>query len=194
MTAASGGTGNTKIDGILNPYISVLMFIVAACFLVWAWRRKTHSPSLFHSTRNRNGCCSFNCANGRVPSSGRRKHMADNGQHSCNIGSRSLRCCYQPHNSAHYSGARFWRRRTNQFRSECLQYGGHRLTIVFHCINAPKEQFEQEKIRRKPVRCVFVLKTLTALAVGLQIGINPLWEPRGIAVTVPTMLFWYVPT
>jgi cobalt/nickel transport system permease protein len=36
---------------------------------------------------------------------------------------------------------------------------------------------------------------LTALAVGIQIGINPLVGTLGgIAVTVPTMLFWYVPT
>jgi cobalt/nickel transport system permease protein len=36
---------------------------------------------------------------------------------------------------------------------------------------------------------------LTALAVGIQIGINPLVETLGgIGVTVPTMLFWYVPT
>ena len=36
---------------------------------------------------------------------------------------------------------------------------------------------------------------LTALAVGLQIGIYPLVGTLGgVAVTVPTMLFWYVPT
>jgi len=39
------------------------------------------------------------------------------------------------------------------------------------------------------------LYILTALAVGIQIGINPLVETLGgIGVTVPTMLFWYVPT
>ena len=36
---------------------------------------------------------------------------------------------------------------------------------------------------------------LTALAVGIQIGISPLvGDLGGLAVTVPTMLFWYVPT
>src|SRR3990170_8260427 len=43
-------------------------------------------------------------------------------------------------------------------------------------------------------RCL-VSNILTALAVGIQIGINPLvGNLGGIAVTVPTMLFWYVPT
>jgi ABC-type Co2+ transport system permease subunit len=37
--------------------------------------------------------------------------------------------------------------------------------------------------------------TLTALSVGFQIGVAPLvGDLGGIAVTVPTMLFWYVPT
>jgi len=36
---------------------------------------------------------------------------------------------------------------------------------------------------------------LTAIAVGIQIGISPLvGDLGGLAVTVPTMLFWYVPT
>jgi ABC-type Co2+ transport system permease subunit len=36
---------------------------------------------------------------------------------------------------------------------------------------------------------------LTALAVGIEIGIAPLVGTLGgITVTVPTMLFWYVPT
>ncbi len=36
---------------------------------------------------------------------------------------------------------------------------------------------------------------LTALAVGIQIGTYPLiCTHGGVAVTVPTMLFWYVPT
>ncbi len=41
----------------------------------------------------------------------------------------------------------------------------------------------------------WVSNILTALAVGIQIGIDPLVGTLGgIAVTVPTMLVWYVPT
>jgi cobalt/nickel transport system permease protein len=52
---------------------------------------------------------------------------------------------------------------------------------------------------RRLVVSVFVAtcvsNILTALAVGIEIGVYPLvGEIGGIGVTVPTMLFWYVPT
>jgi cobalt/nickel transport system permease protein len=60
--------------------------------------------------------------------------------------------------------------------------------------------FLGKKISRKRLAAslfaaAWISNTLTALSVGLQIGLFPgVGTLGGVAVTVPSMLFWYVPT
>ena len=55
--------------------------------------------------------------------------------------------------------------------------------------------FSKKRLAASVFAASWIANVLTALAVGIEIGIYPIvGSIGGILVTVPTMLFWYVPT
>jgi cobalt/nickel transport system permease protein len=55
--------------------------------------------------------------------------------------------------------------------------------------------FSKKRLAASVFAASWIANVLTALAVGVEIGIYPIvGSIGGIMVTVPTMLFWYVPT
>jgi cobalt/nickel transport system permease protein len=68
--------------------------------------------------------------------------------------------------------------------------------LSFYIVKALSgSKFTKKRLASSVFVAAWVSNVLTALAVGIEIGIHPMaGQLGGITVTVPTMLFWYVPT
>ena len=183
-------------DGILNPYICVLMFIVAACFLVWAWRDAERTlPRSFIPLAAVIAAVVLIVQMVEFP-------VAGGGSTWHIMGSTLVTMILGPYGAAISL--------TIVLIIQALAFGDGGLTSfganVFNMAVIGALSFFIVKIllngsssKKRLAASLFAASCLsnilTAFAVGVEIGTYPLvGSLGGIAVTVPTMLFWYVPT
>ena len=183
-------------DGILNPYTCVLMFFVAICFLVWAWRgAKRTLPRIFIPLAAVMAVIVLIVQMVEFP-------VAGGGSTWHIMGGTLVTMILGPYGATISL--------TIVLIIQALAFGDGGLTSfganVFNMAVIGALSFFVIKMllngsssKKRLAASLFIASwlanILTALAVGIQIGINPLVGTLGgIGVTVPTMLFWYVPT
>jgi cobalt/nickel transport system permease protein len=183
-------------DGILNPYICIIMYVVALVFLVWAWKgaKRTMQRSFIPLVAIMSAVVlvvqmvEFPIAGG-----GSTWHI---------MGGTLVTMILGP-NGAIIS-------LTIVLIIQALAFGDGGITsfganvfnmavisafsffVVKVLLNG---SFSKKRLGASLFIASWLSNILTALAVGIQIGIHPVVGTLGgVAVTVPTMLFWYVPT
>ena len=183
-------------DGILNPYTCLLMFIVAICFLVWAWRgAKRTLPHSFIPLAAVIAAVVLIVQMVEFP-------VAGGGSTWHIMGGTLVTMILGPYGATISL--------TIVLIIQALAFGDGGLTSfganVFNMAVIGALSFFVVKMllsgsssKKRLAASLFIAawlsNILTALAVGIQIGINPLVGTLGgLAVTVPTMLIWYVPT
>ncbi len=183
-------------EGILNPYIAVLMFIISACFLVWAWRgAKRTLPRSFVPLAAVIAAVVLIVQMVEFP-------VAGGGSTWHIMGGTLVSMILGPYGATISL--------TIVLLIQALAFGDGGLTTfganVFNMAVIGALSFfivkvlansssSKKRLGASLFIAAWVSNILTALAVGIQIGIAPLAGTLGgLAVTVPTMLFWYVPT
>ena len=183
-------------EGILNPYIAVFMFIIAACFFVWAWKgAKRTLPRSFIPLAAVIAAVVLIVQMVEFP-------VAGGGSTWHIMGGTLVSMILGPYGATISL--------TIVLLIQALAFGDGGLTSsganVFNMAVISALSFFMVKIllnssssKKRLGASLFIAawvsNILTALAVGIQIGIEPLaGNLGGLAVTVPTMLFWYVPT
>ncbi len=183
-------------EGILNPYIAVLMFIVAALFFIWAWQgAKRTLPRSFIPLAAVIAAVVLIVQMFEFP-------VAGGGSTWHIMGSTLVTMILGPYGATISL--------TIVLIIQALAFGDGGLTSfganVFNMAVIGTLSFFAVKLflngsssKKRLAASLFAASwlsnILTALAVGIQIGIAPMiGNLGGIAVTVPTMLFWYVPT
>jgi len=183
-------------EGILNLYISVLMFLVAVCFLVWAWKgAKRTLPRSFIPLAAVIAAVVLIVQMVEFP-------VAGGGSTWHIMGGTLVTMILGPYGATISL--------TIVLIIQALAFGDGGLTSfganVFNMAVIGALSFFVVKILLKGsssykrlaaslLVASWLSNILTALAVGIQIGIAPLvGNLGGLGVTVPTMLFWYVPT
>ncbi len=183
-------------EGILNPYIAVLMFIVSACFLVWAWRgAKRTLPRSFIPLAAVIAAVVLIVQMVEFP-------VAGGGSTWHIMGGTLVTMILGPYGATISL--------TIVTLIQALAFGDGGLTsfganvfnmavisaLSFYIVKALANSGSSKKrLGASLFIAAWVSNILTAFAVGIQIGIAPLaGNLGGLAVTVPTMLFWYVPT
>jgi cobalt/nickel transport system permease protein len=183
-------------DGILNPYTCVLMFILAICFLVWAWRgAKRTLPRSFIPLAAVIAAVVLIIQMVEFP-------VAGGGSTWHIIGSTFVTMILGPYGATISL--------TIVLIIQALAFGDGGLTsfganvfnmavigaLSFFIVKMLLNCSSSKKLLAASLFIASWLSNiLTALAVGIMIGINPMVGTLGgIGVTVPTMLIWYVPT
>jgi cobalt/nickel transport system permease protein len=183
-------------DGILNPYTCLLMFIVAICFLVWAWRgAKRTLPRVFIPLAAVTAAVVLIVQMVEFP-------VAGGGSTWHIMGGTLVTMILGPYGATISL--------TIVLIIQALAFGDGGLTSfganVFNMAVIGALSFFVVKMllngsssKKRLAASLFIAawlsNILTALSVGIQIGINPIVGTLGgLAVTVPTMLIWYVPT
>ncbi len=183
-------------EGILNPYIAVLMFIVAACFLVWAWKgAKRTLPRSFIPLAAVIAAVVLIVQMVEFP-------VAGGGSTWHIMGGTFVTMILGPYGATISL--------TIVLLIQALAFGDGGLTSfganVFNMAIISALSFfivkillnsssSNKRLGASLFIAAWISNILTALAVGIQIGIEPLaGNLGGLTVTVPTMLFWYVPT
>ena len=183
-------------DGILNPYISVLMFIVAACFLVWAWRGAERTlPSSFIPLASLLAAAVLIVQMVEFP-------VAGGGSAWHIMGGTLVTMILGPFGATisltivliiqalAFGDGGIISFGANVFNMAVIS--AFSFFIVKFLLNG---SLSKKRLGASLFIAAWLCNILTALAVGVQIGIDPLVGTLGgLAVTVPTMLFWYVPT
>jgi len=183
-------------DGILNPYTSALMFLLAIAFLAWAWRgvKRTLPRSfiplaaILASVFLIVQMVEFPVAGG-----GSTWHIMGNTLATMILGpfggmiSLTIVVIIQ---ALAFGDGGLFSFGANVFNMAVI--GALSFFVVKILLNASSS-------KKRLVVSLFVASwlsnILTALAVGIEIGTYPLvGNLGGVGVTVPTMLFWYVPT
>jgi len=182
-------------EGILNPYICILMFIVALIFLIWAWKgtKQTLSKSFIPLIAVISAVVlivqmfEFPVAGG-----GSTWHI---------MGGTLVTMILGPYGTiisltivliiqALLGDGGITSFGANVFNMAVIS--ALSFFVVKFLLN---ESLSKKRLGASLFVAAWVSNILTALAVGIQIGIAPLVGTLGgIAVTVPTMLFWYVST
>jgi cobalt/nickel transport system permease protein len=182
-------------DGVLNPYTSVLMLIVSTCSVVWAWRGAKRSlPRTFIPLAAVIAAVVLIVQMIEFP-------VAGGGSTWHIMGCTLVTMILGPYGATISL--------TIVLIIQALAFGDGGLSSfganVFNMAVIGASSFFVVKflLKGSPSRkrlgaslfaASWLSNTLTALSVGIQIGIAPLiGDLGGIAVTVPTMLFWYVP-
>lgn len=183
-------------EGILNLYISVFMFVVALVFLVWAWKgAKRTLPRSFIPLVAVMSAVILLVQMVEFPVAG--------GESTWHIMGGTLVTIILGPFGAIIS-------LTIVLIIQALAFGDGGMTsfganvfnmavisalsffVVKLLLNG---NFSKKRLGASLFIAAWLSNILTALAVGIQIGIAPLVGTLGgIGVTVPTMLFWYVPT
>lgn len=183
-------------EGILNPYISVAMYVVSLCFLVWAWRNaKRTMPRFFIPLAALMSAVILivQMVEFPVAGGGSTWHIMGGTMVTMILGpygaviSLTIVLIIQAFALGDGGITSFG---ANIFNMAII--GALSFFIVKLALNG---NFSKKRLATSVFIASWVSNTLTALAVGIQIGVNPLVGTLGgIGVTVPTMLFWYVPT
>jgi cobalt/nickel transport system permease protein len=183
-------------DGILNPYICVVMFIVALVFLVWAWKAaKRTLPRSFIPLAAVMSAVVLVVQMVEFP-------VAGGGSTWHIMGGTLVTMILGPAGSIisltivliiqalAFGDGGITSFGANVFNMAVI--GALSFFVVKFLLNGSSSK---KRLGVSLFLAAWLSNILTALAVGIQIGINPLVGTLGgIAVTVPTMLFWYVPT
>ena len=183
-------------DGILNPYISVIMFVVAAFFLVWAWKgAKRTMPRTFIPLVAVMSAVVLIIQVFEFPVAGGAStwHIMGGTLTAMILGPfgamLSLTIVLIIQTLAFGDGG-ITSFGANVFNMAVI--GALSFFIVKLLLNG---SFSRKRLGASVFVAAWLSPVLTALAVGIEIGIDPLVGTLGgLAVTVPTMLLWYVPT
>jgi cobalt/nickel transport system permease protein len=183
-------------DGILNPYTCIIMYVVAFLFLAWAWRRaKRTLPRSFIALIAIISAITLVVQLVEFP-------VAGGGSTWHFLGGTIISMILGPF-AALIS-------MTITLIIQALTLGDGGITSfganVFNMAVIGALSFFLVKIivgkklsDKRLVIGVFVASwvsnVMTALAVGIEIGIHPMiGQVGGLTVTVPTMMMWYIPT
>ncbi|HEX9261667.1 MAG TPA: energy-coupling factor ABC transporter permease [Candidatus Bathyarchaeia archaeon] len=183
-------------DGILNPYTCILMFVLAFSFLMWGWRgMKRTLPRSFIMLAAVVAAIILIIQMFEFP-------VAGGGSTWHIMGSTIVTMILGPYGATISL--------TVVLIIQALAFGDGGLTsfganvfnmavigaLSFFVVKAlVKGKTSKKRLTVSVFAASWLSSILTAFAVGIQIGISPLvGDLGGIAVTVPTMLFWYVPT
>lgn len=196
MLPASGRLRRIHIpEGILNPYICLAMYIVALLFLFWAWKgvRKTFKGSIIPLIAVVSALTfvvqfvEFPLAGG-----GSTWHFMGGTMVSMVLGpyaaiiSMTLTLIIQ----ALIGDGGITSFGANVFNMAII--GALSFFIVKWLAG---KKFTSKRLAASVFVASWMSNVLTALAVGIDIGIYPLAGALGgLTVTVPTMMMWYVPT
>ena len=183
-------------DGILNPYISVIMFVAAAFFLVWAWKgAKRTMPRTFIPLVAVMSAVVLIIQIFEFPVAGGAStwHIMGGTLTAMILGPfgamLSLTIVLIIQTLAFGDGG-ITSFGANVFNMAVI--GALSFFIVKLLLNG---SFSRKRLGASVFVAAWLSPVLTALAVGIEIGIDPLVGTLGgLAVTVPTMLLWYVPT
>lgn len=183
-------------DGILNPYTCVAMYVVAFVFLVWAWRGakrtlpRTFVPLIAVVAAVLVVVQFFEFP---VASGGSTWHVMGGTLVTIIVGpaagviSMTLTLIFQALTLGDGGISSFG---ANVFNMAVI--GGLSFFIVKLLLNG---KFTQKRLAFSLIAASWASNILTAVAVGVQIGIYPLaGEIGGLSASIPTMLFWYGPT
>jgi cobalt/nickel transport system permease protein len=183
-------------DGILNPYICVIMFVLSIFSLVWAWKgAKRTLPRYFIPLAAIMSAVVLVVQMVEFP-------VAGGGSTWHIMGGTLVTMILGPYGAIISL--------TITLIIQALAFGDGGITSfganVFNMavISAfsffiVKFLFNGSSSKKRLGVSLFIAawlsNILTALAVGIEVGINPIVGTLGgIAITVSTMLFWYVPT
>jgi cobalt/nickel transport system permease protein len=183
-------------DGILNPYTCIIMFGISLIFLIWAWKTAKRSMSrIFIPLAATLSAVILIVQMVEFP-------VAGGGSTWHIMGGTLVTMILGPGGSIISS--------TIVLIIQALAFGDGGITSfganVFNMAVIGAFSFFVVKFivkgnsSRKRLGIALFLAAwlsniLTALAVGIEIGVAPIVGTLGgITVTVPTMLFWYVPT
>lgn len=182
-------------DGFINPYISVIMYVVAALFLVWAWKGAKH-------TINKSLVPLIAIASAAILFVQMVAFPAAGGASTWHImGGTIFAMVLGPHGTiismtitlviqAAYGDGGISTFGANVVNMAVI--GG----LSFYLVKA----FNGKSLSRKRFAislfaASWISNVLTALAVGIDIGVYPMvGSLGGLAVTIPAMLFLYVPS
>lgn len=183
-------------DGILNPYACIIMYVVAFCFLVWAWKGakrtlpRTFAPliAVVSAVLIVIQLFEFPVAGG-----GSTWHILGGTLVTMILGpyggiiSMTITLIFQALALGDGGLTSFG---ANVFNMAVI--GGLSFFVVKMLLYGT---FSRKRLGASLFVASWASNILTALAVGIEIGIYPLaGQMGGILVTVPTMLLWYVPT
>jgi cobalt/nickel transport system permease protein len=183
-------------EGILNPYIAALMFIISACFLVWAWKgakRTLRRKFIPLAAVTAAVVLIVQLFEFPVAGGGSTWHIMGGtlvtmilGPYGATI-SLTIVLIIQ---ALAFGDGGLTSFGVNVFNMAVI--GALSFFIVKILVNSSSSK---KRLAASLFTTAWLSNILTALAVGIQIGIDPLaGNLGGIGVTVPTMLFWYVPT
>jgi cobalt/nickel transport system permease protein len=183
-------------DGILNPYTCIIMFGISLIFLIWAWKTAKRSMSrIFIPLAATLSAVILIVQMVEFP-------VAGGGSTWHIMGGTLVTMILGPGGSIISS--------TIVLIIQALAFGDGGITSfganVFNMAVIGAFSFFVVKFivngnssRKRLGIALFIAawlsNILTALAVGIEIGVAPIVGTLGgITITVPTMLFWYVPT
>jgi cobalt/nickel transport system permease protein len=183
-------------DGILNPYTCIIMSIIAFAFLVWAWRGAKRSlPRTFVPLIAVLAAVLVVVQFFEFPvaSGGSTWHVMGGTLVTIIVGpaggiiSMTLTLVFQALALGDGGITSFG---ANVFNMAVI--GGFSFFIVKLFL---KGKFTRKRLALGLIIASWASNILTAVAVGIQIGIYPLaGEIGGLSASIPTMLFWYGPT
>lgn len=183
-------------DGILNPYTCIIMFTVALLFLVWAWKgAKRNLPRSFVPLIAVLSAVILIVQMFEFPvaSGGSTWHIMGGTLTTMILGpfgsiiSMTIVLIIQALALGDGGLTSFG---ANIFNMAVI--GGLSFFVVKMLLG---RNFSKKRLAASVFAASWIANVLTALAVGIEIGIYPIvGSIGGILVTVPTMLFWYVPT
>ena len=183
-------------EGILNPYICVLMFAVALVFLVWAWRgvRGTMPSSFIPFVAVMTAVVLVvQMIDFPVVGGGSTWHIMGGTLVTIILGPFGAIICSTIVliiQALAFGDGGITSFGANVFNMAVI--GSLSFFVVKFLLNG---SFGRKRLGASLFIAAWLSNILIALAVGIQIGIAPLVGTLGgIGVTVPTMLFWYVPT
>ncbi len=183
-------------DGILNPYIAVLMFAVAGYFLVWAWKGARRTlPRAFVPLAAVIAAVVLILQMIEFP-------VAGGGSTWHIMGCTLVAMILGPYGATIsltivliIQALAFGDGGLASFGANVFNMAVIGALSFFVVKLLLRDKLNRKRLAASLFAASLLSNTLTALSVGLQIGICPLaGDLGGIAVTVPTMLFWYVPT
>ena len=182
-------------DGFLNPYLCVIMYVVAALFIVWAWKgakrtlRKSFVPLIAVSSAAilfvqmvefpaAGGASTWHIMGGTILA----MVLGPFGT----IISMTITLVIQ---AAYGDGG------ISTFGANIVNMaviGG----LSFYLVKAfNRKSISGKRLAASLFAAAWISNVLTALAVGIDIGLYPMvGSVGGLAVTIPTMLILYVPT
>jgi cobalt/nickel transport system permease protein len=182
-------------DGILNPYTCAIMYIAALAFLVWAWKsmKKNTPRSIIPLIAVVSALLLVvQLAEFPVASGGSTWHF---------LGGTTVSMVLGPF-AATISMTVTLVIQTMLGDGGITSFGANifNLAVIgalsFFIVKAfLSTRFNTKRLALSVFFACCVSNICTALAVGIEMGINPIaGNLGGLLVTVPTMLIWYVPT